>query len=135
MKPQDKPTFGKQLNPWQRGLLVVAGTLSLGLGILGIPLPLLPTTPFLLLSAWCYARSSERFYVWLINHRVFGRHISNYREHRGMSRQLKWYTIGLLWLTIGISATFAVSLWWVRVLLLVIAVGVTLHINSLKSLP
>lgn len=113
----------------------MAGTLSLGLGILGIPLPLLPTTPFLLLSAWCYARSSERFYVWLINHRVFGRHISNYREHRGMSRQLKWYTIGLLWLTIGISATFAVSLWWVRVLLLVIAVGVTLHINSLKSLP
>lgn len=135
MKPQDTPTFGKQLSPWKRGLLVVAGTLSLGLGILGIPLPLLPTTPFLLLSAWCYARSSERFYYWLINHRVFGRHIRNYREQRGMSRKLKWYTIGLLWLTIGISATFAVSLWWVRALLLVIAVGVTLHINSLKSLP
>ncbi len=129
-----KPSFGRKLNPLQRFLWATAGSISLGLGILGIPLPLLPTTPFLLLSAYCYARSSERFYYWLINHRLFGEHIRNYRDHRGTTFQVKTGAIAMLWITISLSATFAVSLLWVRLLLLGIAIGVTIHIASLKTI-
>ncbi len=131
---EEKPTFGRRLNPFQRFLFVLAGTISLGLGILGIPLPLLPTTPFLLLSAYCYARGSERFYYWLINHRYFGEHISNYRDHGGTTAKVKAVSISMLWVTISISAIFAVSQLWVRLLLFVIAIGVTVHISSLKTL-
>ncbi len=130
----DRPNFGKKLNPWQRIFYVAGGSVSLALGLLGIPLPLLPTTPFLLLSAWCYARSSERFYFWLINHRYFGKNIRNYRERGGVELKVKIWSISLLWITILLSATFAVNLWWVRALLVVIAIGVTVHISSLKTL-
>ena len=133
-QPADMPDFGKKLPPLLRIIYLVAGTLSLGLGILGIPLPLLPTTPFLLLSAWLFARSSRRFYLWLINHRYFGETIRNYRERGGVKAKIKAGAIALLWVTIAISAIWAVQLWWVRGLLLVIAVGVTWHIASLKTL-
>ncbi len=131
---EEKPGFGKQLDPVRRFLLMVAGTISLGLGILGIPLPLLPTTPFLLLSAYCYARSSERFYYWLINHRIFGKHIRNYREHRGTTLRVKTWALILLWLSICFSAFFAVSELWIRILLFMIAAGVTIHITSLRTI-
>lgn len=132
--PPGKPDFGKKLSPVRRTLYLVAGTISLGLGVLGIPLPLLPTTPFLLLSAWLYARSSERFYLWLINHRYFGPTIRNYREKGGVRAGVKAGAIALLWVTISISAIWAVQLWWVRGVLLVIAIGVTWHIASLRTL-
>jgi uncharacterized protein len=134
LPPVRKPDFGKKLNPVQRVLYLVAGSLSLGLGVLGIPLPLLPTTPFLLLSAWLFARSSERFYLWLINHRYFGTTIRNYRDKGGVKARVKTGAIALLWVTISISAIWAVQLWWVRGVLLVIAIGVTWHIASLKTL-
>lgn len=126
--------FGKRMNPLKRGLFVIAGTLSLFLGILGIPLPLLPTTPFLLLSAWCYAQSSRRFYFWLLNHRYFGEYIRDYREKGGVQKKVKISAIVLLWITISISAFFVISHWFVRLLLFVIAIGVTIHILSLKTL-
>ncbi len=128
------PDFGRKLPKWKRAAYVVAGSISFGLGILGIPLPLLPTTPFLLLAAYCYARGSERFYRWLIDHPTFGSYIRNYRDHGGTTLRVKTASISLLWITIGISATFAVESWWVRVILLVIAVGVSIHILSLKTL-
>jgi uncharacterized protein len=129
-----EPDFGRSLSPGLRVVYLVAGSISLGLGILGIPLPLLPTTPFLLLSAWLFARSSKRFYWWLINHRYFGETIRNYREKGGVRSRVKIGAISLLWITIGISAVFVVELWWVRGLLLAIAIGVTWHIHSLKTL-
>lgn len=128
------PDFGRKLSPLQRGFYLLAGSISLGLGILGIPLPLLPTTPFLLLSAWLFARSSSRFYWWLMNHRYFGETIRNYREKGGVRSGVKAGAISLLWTTIAISAIFAVQLWWVRGILLLIAIGVTWHIASLKTL-
>lgn len=134
MEHNERPHFGKKLKPWQRRLYFAGGTVSLALGMLGIPLPLLPTTPFLLLSAWLYARSSKRFYFWLINHRYFGKTIRNYREKGGVARNVKIWAIALLWVTITLSATLAVSSWWVRGLLLVIATGVTIHISSLKTI-
>ncbi|ADJ26457.1 protein of unknown function DUF454 [Dehalogenimonas lykanthroporepellens BL-DC-9] len=116
-----------------RILLIFVGTVSVGLGILGIFLPLLPTTPLLLLAAACYARSSQRFHDWLLNHRVFGEYIRNYRDHRAIRYRAKVTAISLLWITIGISI-FLVGYFWVRLLLLGIAVGVTWHLLSLKTI-
>ncbi len=115
--------------------LIAGGLLSVALGFLGIFLPLLPTTPFLLLAAACFCRSSERLYRWLMNHKWFGPIIRNYREHRAIPLKAKIITLVMLWLSIGYSAFFVIELVWVRVLLLVIATGVTLHVGRLRTLP
>jgi len=116
-----------------RGVLIVAGTLFVGLGILGIFLPLLPTTPFLLLAAACYARSSERFYNWLLNNRWFGLYIKNYLEGKGVPLRVKVLSICFLWITIGYSVVFVVDTFLVRIILVLIAVGVTIHILSTRT--
>ncbi|HEY50887.1 MAG TPA: DUF454 domain-containing protein [Dehalococcoidia bacterium] len=117
----------------KRRFLIAAGTLSTGLGIIGILIPILPTTPFLLLAAACYMRSSERFYQWLINNRVFGSYVRNYIEGRGMPTRIKIFTILLLWLAIGLSITFGVQDIVVRIVLICIAIGVTAHIALIKK--
>ena len=117
-----------------RWLLVTAGVLSVGLAILGIFLPLLPTTPLLLLGAGCFLRSSPRMYKWLITRRWFGKYIQHYREHRAVTTQARLVTLALLWVVIGTTAVFAVESWWIRVLLGMVAVGVTWHIVQLKKL-
>lgn len=113
--------------------LIAGGSLSVALGAVGMFLPVLPTTPFLLLAAVCYARSSPRLYRWLLTNRWFGEYIRNYHEGRGMMRSHKTAVLLLLWLTIGSSAVFAIQLWWVRLLLAVIAVGVTFHILKIPT--
>jgi uncharacterized membrane protein YbaN (DUF454 family) len=117
----------------KRRLLIGAGTLCTGLGIIGIFVPILPTTPFLLLAAACYMRSSERFYRWLINNRVFGAYVRNYIEGRGMPTRIKVFTILLLWLTIGLSIVFGVQNTVIRIVLVCIAIGVTVHICLIKK--
>jgi uncharacterized membrane protein YbaN (DUF454 family) len=117
----------------KRRLLIGAGTLSTGLGIIGIFVPILPTTPFLLLAAACYMRSSERFYQWLIKNRIFGSYVRNYIEGRGMPVKLKIFIIFLLWLTIGLSITFGVQNTVVRIVLICVAIGVTIHICLIKK--
>jgi len=119
---------------WVRILLITAGTIFVGLGVLGIFLPVLPTTPFLLLAAACYARSSQRFYRWLLSNRWFGRYIDDYRQKKGMPLKLKLLTVALLWLTILLSVIFAVQSMAVRVILIIIAIGVSIHILSIKTL-
>jgi len=114
--------------------LIAAGTLFTGLGILGIFLPVLPTTPFLLLAAACYARSSQRFYNWLLTNKWFGSYIKDYLEGKGISLKVKILTIAMLWLTIGCSVTFAVHVFIIRLVLILIAVGVTIHILSVRTL-
>ena len=113
-------------------LLITLGTFFVGVGIAGIFIPLLPTTPLLLISAALYAKSSTRFYNWLINNKIFGQYIKNYREGKGIPLRLKIITITLLWLTIGCSAIFAVDILWVRIMLVLIAVGVTVHVVRIK---
>ncbi len=78
---------------WKRYLLTAGGVASLGLGALGVVLPLLPTTPFLLLAAACFFQSSDRLYDWLMRHRWFGPYIRNHREHRAITLGAK---VGLL---------------------------------------
>jgi uncharacterized membrane protein YbaN (DUF454 family) len=113
-------------------LLIAAGFLFVGLGIVGIVVPLLPTTPFLLLAAACFARSSERFYRWLLGNRWFGAYVRDYREGRGIPARVKIFTVALLWLVVILSAAFAVSGVVVRIILVVIAAGVTVHIVSIR---
>ena len=116
----------------RRYLYVVLGTLSLGLALVGIVLPLVPTTPLLLLAAACYARGSRRFHDWLLSNRLFGRYLRDYREGRAMTRPAKATVLLLLWLVIGMSAVFAVQAWWVRALLLLVAVSVSVHVVALR---
>jgi uncharacterized membrane protein YbaN (DUF454 family) len=117
----------------KRKLLIGAGTLSTGLGIIGIFVPILPTTPFLLLAAACYMRSSERSYRWLISNRIFGAYVRNYIEGRGIPIRIKILTILLLWLTIGLTVTFGVQNTIVRIVLICVAIGVTMHIILIKK--
>jgi uncharacterized membrane protein YbaN (DUF454 family) len=113
-------------------LYFIGGTISLILGIIGIVLPILPTTPFLLLAAACYARSSEKFYNWLLNNRILGSYIRNYIEGRGMPLKVKIFTISMLWITILISAFLIIQIMWVRFVLIIIAIAVTIHIILIR---
>jgi hypothetical protein len=117
-----------------RGILIFSGTLSLAVGIVGVFVPILPTTPFLLFSAACYTKSSKRFHTWLLNNRIFGNYIRNYQEGNGIARNIKALTVSLLWATILFSIMFMVSNTLVRSVLFVIAIYVTVHILSLKTL-
>lgn len=106
----------------------------MGLGTVGIFLPLLPTTPFLLLAAACYARGSKRFYNSLVSNRWFGSYIKNYRERKALPLRMKVLSIVLLWATIGYSAIFVAATPLVRALLIGIAIGVTVHITLIRTL-
>ncbi|ELY4004151.1 DUF454 family protein [Cronobacter dublinensis] len=106
----------------QRTILLILGWLAVVLATLGVVLPLLPTTPFLLLAAWCFARSSPRFHHWLLYRSWFGGYLRHWQQYRAMPPGAKPRAI------LVILATFAISLWmlkifWVRVLLLVILSG------------
>jgi hypothetical protein len=120
-------------NNFFRYLLIIAGTIFLGFGVIGIFLPILPTTPFLLLAAACYARSSQRFYNWLMNNKWFGNYIKNYHEGRGVPLKFKIFTISLLWITILTSIYFVIDNFWIEIILIIIAIGVTIHIVTIKT--
>jgi uncharacterized membrane protein YbaN (DUF454 family) len=120
-------------NRFLRWVLIITGTFLVGIGILGIFLPLLPTTIFFILAAACYARSSERFYHWLMHNRYFGKYIRDYKMGKGMTITSKIVTILILWATILLSAFFTVEELYVRILLVLIAVCVTIHLLWIKT--
>ncbi len=122
----------KERSKLSKALYSIAGTICLALGIIGIVLPILPTTPFLLLSAACYSRSSEKFYNWLLNNRIFGSYIRNYREGKGMSVKSKIFSISMLWITILVSILFFITIIWVQIILLIIATCVSTHLASIR---
>ncbi len=103
------------------------------MGIVGVFVPLLPTTVFLLLAAACYVRSSDRLYHWLLTNRVTGSFLANYRAGNGIPARAKAISIGVLWLTLAVSA-FMVQIGWVWVTLGAVAVGVPLFILSRPTL-
>lgn len=122
-----------QVSQISKILWITAGSVSLTLGTVGLFLPVLPTTPFLLLSAYCYGRGSTRFYRWLVHRSLFGAYIRNYREGLGLPLSQKVITIALLWLTIGAAIGFGGLKWWLNVLLVGIAAGVTTHLVRIKT--
>lgn len=117
---------------WHSFLLAV-GLVSLVLGVIGTVVPLIPTTPLLLLAAFCFARSSERFHRWLLSNRVFGETIRNYRDGLGLPLRQKVVTLAILWTTVISTSAFAIPLWPVRLLLVAIATGVTAYLLSLPT--
>ena len=117
-------------------LLIICGSLAVGLGILGIFLPVLPTTPFLLLAAACYAKSSPRLSAKLNDNKYLGRYVRDYREKRGIKRSIKIRVIVMLWLCLGSSIViFLFRNLWISALLACIGIVVTIHIMSQKPLP
>ncbi len=114
--------------------LTILGLISLGLGILGAFLPVLPTTPLLLLSAALFLRSNKQLYDWLINHPQLGNYIRNFMEHKAIPLRVKIISITALWITLSCCAVFVVEHWALRLLFAVIAIGVTVHILSYKTL-
>jgi len=129
-RPQALSKKQKVLKP----ILLVVGTISLILGAIGIFLPILPTTPFLLLSAACYVRSSERMYNWLLGNGWFGKYIKNYREGRGIPLKTKIIAVTLLWVGILYSTIIVVNGFLVaKLALLIIAVGVSIHLVRLPT--
>ena len=117
-----------------RYALLAIGWLSVLLGVIGIFVPVLPTTPFLLLAAACFVRSSRRFYLWLVHHKHLGPWIRDYLEGNGIPLKGKVYAIGLMWLSIGLSC-YLVPMPWARAFMHTSAVLVTLYILRQKTLP
>lgn len=86
-----------------RGLLWVAGSVSLALGIVGVVLPGLPTTPFILLAAACYAKASPRLHAWLLNHRFTGPMLRDWESDRSLTRRSKVIAVGSMLLMVSFS--------------------------------
>lgn len=118
-----------------RIFLIITGCISLALGIMGIFLPMLPTTPFLLLSAAAWVKASPSLYAWLLNHKLFGEYIRNYREHRAIPLRVKIVSVTLVWLTIGYCIfTVVDKWWWAQALMALLAAAISWHILSFKTL-
>jgi hypothetical protein len=115
-------------------LYIIAGFFFVALGAIGIVLPILPTTPFLLIAAGLFLRSSGRLYLWLTNHRYLGPFIRNYRLYRAVPLSTKLFALIFLYITIGYSLFFVLENWWLRIPLLGIAVWATIHITHLRTL-
>ena len=115
-------------------ILIILGSISLALGVIGIFLPLLPTTPFLLLSATLYVRSSEKLYHWLINQKHLGTYIRNFREYKAIPLRAKIISVTLVWITLLYCAISISESIYLSILLLLLATAISWHILSYKTL-
>lgn len=113
-----------------RYLLIGAGWCCVTLGILGIFLPLLPTTIFLLMATWCFARSSERFHHWLISHAKLGPILRSWQNNTGITPAIRNRALAMLWLSLLVSMAI-VTTWWLVLLLSVIGCGVSIYLLRL----
>ncbi len=114
---------------WKAG-----GFSAMGLGFIGIPLPLFPTVPFLLLAIYCFSKGSPQMFRRIMENKYLGPPLRDYREQRGVRLPVKLFSISFLWVSVLSSVIFFVGVWWVRLLLICIAAAVTIHITSLKTL-
>ena len=114
-------------------LLIILGTVSLVLGVIGIFLPLLPTTPFLLLAAALYVRSSEELYNWLIHQKYLGTYIRNFREHKAIPLRAKIISVTMVWATLLYCAIFISENIYLSIALIILAIAISWHILSYKT--
>jgi uncharacterized membrane protein YbaN (DUF454 family) len=136
MGMQQEPKTAKETKTSQklvRAFFFAAGTVCLVLGAVGIVLPVLPTTPFLLLALACYCRSSERMTHWMLNNRYFGKYIRNYREGKGIPLKTKLFALAVLWAAIVYSAFFVIPILIAQIILFAIATAVTIHLVRLPT--
>ena len=115
-------------------LLAALGLLSLGLGILGIFLPVLPTTPLLLLAAALFLRSSRPLYDWLLNHPRLGPYIRNFMEHKAIPLRVKVISVSMVWITLVYCAVAVADHWAFRLFFIALVAAITAHILSYKTL-
>lgn len=99
----------------RRPIYIALGFIFVALGVIGIPTPLLPTTPFLLLAAFFFARSSRRWHDWLVNHSVLGPYIAAFRRREGFTQSQKWRIAGAVTLTLLVTGAFS-PYWQARAL-------------------
>ena len=123
-----------------KALWLAVGLVCLVLGAVGMVLPILPTTPFLLAAAACFCKSSTRMYDWLLSNKWFGEYIRNYKEGRGLPMRTKITALTVLWVTIGLSTIFLLSrilppplILPMQVVMIAVAVGVSIHILRLPT--
>lgn len=116
-----------------RYLYFISGVLLVAIGVIGIFLPILPTTIFLILASACFIKSSSKANEWLRNHKILGMYIKNYQDGTGLTPKSKIINITLLWIMISASAILFTDLWYMRLLLFGIAIGVTLHLLMIKT--
>jgi len=112
-------------------LLIIAGLLAVTLGTIGVFVPLLPTTPFLLIASYCFVRSSKKLHNWLMNHRLFGKYLQNYIKYRAVTKLTKIISISTLWITIIISFVVIDNI-YARIVLAIVLICVTTHLGMLK---
>jgi uncharacterized protein len=120
-------------NKFVRSLLLIAGFISILFAILGIFLPLIPTTPLVLLAAYFFGKSSQKFHTWLINNKMFGKYIKNYQDGKGLSRRSKITAITSMWAVLIISGIWATEIMFVRIILGVVGIGVTIHLLRMPT--
>jgi uncharacterized membrane protein YbaN (DUF454 family) len=118
-----------------RHLLLAVGWAALGLAVVGIVVPVLPTVPFLLLAAACFLRSSERLHRWLVTHPLFGHHIADYLAGRGLRMRAKVTALLMLWVSILLSVILIVPLLWADLVMLAVAAAVSVYILRLPTCP
>ncbi len=111
----------------------IIGIVSFVLGFMGMFLPVLPTTPFWLLTAFCFMKGSQKLYDWAMSYKTFNEVVTNFRIHRAIPLRIKVISTLTLWITIIISCIVVKQL-WLSILLLIIAIAVTCHILSFRTL-
>lgn len=115
-------------------ILIFLGTLSVVLAILGMFLPLLPTTPLLLLSAYLYSKSSDKFYNKLLNHKNLGPYIKNFRDGKGIPLKTKIFSILTIIIVMSITIVYFLEILWLKILLALIGLSISIFLISLKTL-
>jgi hypothetical protein len=131
MQKTEKNTLTSSL---KKGIYLFVGAISLAAGVIGIFLPVLPTTPFILLSAWCFFRSSSKIYEWVISNERFGPTIENYQQGRGITKSTKIKAVVMMWLTISASVYFYIKNMYLMAFLYIIAISVTVYLYKLPTL-
>jgi uncharacterized membrane protein YbaN (DUF454 family) len=122
------------LSSLRKGIYIIVGTLALAIGIIGIFLPVVPTTPLVLLSAACYLRGSEKLHRWILSNPRFGEIIENYESGKGLKRSIKIKAIGLMWIMILISAFYFVDSLIARIAMILISSLVTIYLIRLPTI-
>ena len=130
MQEADKKTVVGSL---KKVIYLTVGSISLAAGLVGVFLPIIPTTPFILLSAWCFFRSSERLFQWVVSNETLGPTIQNYHEGKGITKNTKIRAIVMMWLAITLSVYFFVNNIYLTALLYIIAIGVSVYLYRLPT--
>ncbi len=112
---------------------LLAGWFAIALGLAGVFLPILPTTPFVILAAWCFSKSSTRWHLWLLEHRIFGPTISNWEQHGVITLKAKLTATTMIVLLFSYTLIFVNVLIWIKVLVSLIGLGVLYFIWSRPS--